>query len=78
MSFSGLKDLGLTQLQQSGYDNRFFDLKSSAQKWLSTVSSILQIVEEEIVEGELAAYISYAIAFPSNFLALVDTYNVLR
>eukprot|EP01042_Synura_sphagnicola_P000279 gene279-290_t len=28
--------------------------------------------------GELASFITYAIAFPSNFLALVDTYNTLR
>ncbi|XP_020590360.1 nicotinate phosphoribosyltransferase 2-like isoform X2 [Phalaenopsis equestris] len=29
-------------------------------------------------QSELAAFISYALAFPHNFLALVDTYNVMR
>ena len=29
-------------------------------------------------EGELAAFISYAQAFPDNFLALVDTYDTLK
>jgi nicotinate phosphoribosyltransferase len=29
-------------------------------------------------EDELAAFIAYALAFPSGFLALVDTYNTLR
>lgn len=29
-------------------------------------------------ESELAAFISYALAFPHNFLALVDTYNVSK
>jgi nicotinate phosphoribosyltransferase len=29
-------------------------------------------------EGELAAFIAYAIAFPNSFLALVDTYNTLK
>lgn len=28
-------------------------------------------------QGELAAFISYAIAFPDTFLALVDTYETL-
>lgn len=29
-------------------------------------------------DGELAAFIGYAICFPSGFLALVDTYNTLK
>lgn len=28
--------------------------------------------------GELAAFVAYAIAFPSGFLCLVDTYDVLK
>ncbi|XP_046812201.1 uncharacterized protein LOC124421301 [Lucilia cuprina] len=31
---------------------------------------------EESSEGELAAMVSYAIAFPDGFMALVDTYDV--
>lgn len=30
-----------------------------------------------MAQGELAAFISYAIAFPDVFLALVDTYETL-
>ena len=30
----------------------------------------------ETNQSELAAFTSYALAFPSNFLALVDTYDV--
>jgi len=33
---------------------------------------------ESTNEGELAAFISYAQAFPSNFLALIDTYDTLQ
>lgn len=32
----------------------------------------------ETNQSELAAFTSYALAFPSNFLALVDTYDVLK
>ena len=35
-------------------------------------------MQEEAHEGELAAFASYAIAFPDGFLALVDTYDVTR
>lgn len=30
----------------------------------------------ETNQSELAAFVSYALAFPDNFLALVDTYDV--
>ena len=29
-------------------------------------------------EGEFASFIAYGIAFPNNFICLVDTYNVLE
>ena len=32
----------------------------------------------ETNQSELAAFISYALAFPDNFLALVDTYDVSK
>jgi len=35
-------------------------------------------LENECNKGELGAFVSFAIAFPSRFLALVDTYNVLK
>ena len=35
-------------------------------------------LESECNKGELAAFVTFAIAFPSEFLALVDTYNVLK
>ena len=39
---------------------------------------LLDILLQEANDGELAAFISYAIAFPDGFTALVDTYEVLR
>lgn len=38
--------------------------------------SILKGVFGETNQSELAAFVSYALAFPDNFLALVDTYDV--
>ena len=39
-------------------------------------SSSLHDVFGETNQSELAAFTSYALAFPTNFLALVDTYDV--
>lgn len=38
----------------------------------------MDISTEESSEGELAAMVSFAIAFPDGFMALVDTYDVKR
>ncbi|RDD39322.1 Nicotinate phosphoribosyltransferase [Trichoplax sp. H2] len=79
MSFSGLTDLCKTHVQYAtGSDSKLFDLKCGTQKWLTQISPMLDVAEDEIIEGELAAFISIAIAFPTNFLALVDTYDVIR
>lgn len=42
------------------------------------VSAVLEVSTEESSEGELAAMVSFAIAFPDGFMALVDTYDVKR
>jgi nicotinate phosphoribosyltransferase len=47
-------------------------------KYLQELGPALRILPEETNKGELAAFVSYAIAFPTNFLALVDTYDVLK
>ncbi|KAK3020013.1 hypothetical protein RJ639_004973 [Escallonia herrerae] len=56
------------------------DFVSLVQAWLSKIkySSLLRGIFGETNQSELAAFTSYALAFPSNFLALVDTYDVMR
>ncbi|CAI9276765.1 unnamed protein product [Lactuca saligna] len=56
------------------------DFVGASQTWLSKIKrlSILKGVFGETNQSELAAFISYALAFPDNFLALVDTYDVMK
>ncbi|WOL11862.1 nicotinate phosphoribosyltransferase 2 [Canna indica] len=56
------------------------DFLSLAWTWLNKLqlSESLQGVFGETNQSELAAFSSYALAFPNNFLALVDTYDVIR
>ncbi|KAK4779192.1 hypothetical protein SAY86_006720 [Trapa natans] len=56
------------------------DFVALAQSWLNKIqrSKSLSNVFGETNQSELAAFTSYALAFPNNFLALVDTYEVMR
>lgn len=46
--------------------------------WRSALVPIFKVVGSEASDGELAALVSFAIAFPDGFMALVDTYDVKR
>ncbi|KAF8410082.1 hypothetical protein HHK36_002604 [Tetracentron sinense] len=56
------------------------DFVSLVQTWLSKIqwTHSLRGIFGETNQSELAAFTSYALAFPTNFLALVDTYDVMR
>lgn len=56
------------------------DFVSLVQTWLNKIkwSNLLRGIFGETNQSELAAFTSYALAFPGNFLALVDTYDVMR
>ncbi|KAL5281009.1 NAPRT family protein [Megaselia abdita] len=76
-SFSGISDLKTRVLRhkQTGITG---DLLETALKHRNNLSNVLDISTEESSEGELAAMVSFAIAFPDVFMALVDTYDVKR
>ncbi|CAG0917796.1 unnamed protein product [Notodromas monacha] len=78
-SYSHYDELKLRKLRKAGEtEGEGEDFVEICLKWRPKVSETLGILEEEASHGELGAFISYAIAFPSNFLALVDTYDVTR
>ena len=54
------------------------DFFGKCVEWRALLAAHLKILKDEAHEGELAAFASYAIAFPDGFLALVDTYDVTR
>ncbi|KAJ4828982.1 Nicotinate phosphoribosyltransferase 2 [Turnera subulata] len=60
------------------------DFVSLVQTWLNKIqhpmqrSKTLRGTFGETNQSELAAFTSYALAFPKSFLALVDTYDVMR
>ncbi len=69
-AFSGLHEIADPYLRGAdGKEERFLDLVLGYRD---------QLGFSHTNQGELAAFISYAQAFPQGFLALVDTYNTLQ
>ncbi|XP_063914930.1 nicotinate phosphoribosyltransferase isoform X3 [Zophobas morio] len=76
-SFNGFTDLRNTKLEpKAGGEPR--DLLQLALAWRTDLVPIFKVVASEASDGEMAALISFAIAFPDGFMALVDTYDVKR
>lgn len=67
------------QYLTSMIDSRRVNFVEVSLRFRSTISELFpQLIESEINEGELAAFCAYAVAFPNGFLALIDTYDVIR
>ncbi|KAI3665704.1 hypothetical protein L6452_44334 [Arctium lappa] len=79
-SFMGTDEIIEKSLRSHDGSRVCQDFVSVVQTWLSKLKrlSILKGVFGDTNQSELAAFISYALAFPDNFLALVDTYDVMR
>uniref|UniRef100_A0A0E0D9A0 Nicotinate phosphoribosyltransferase n=1 Tax=Oryza meridionalis TaxID=40149 RepID=A0A0E0D9A0_9ORYZ len=67
-------------LASSDGSNKCEDFVSLVQNWLARIKDAgsLRGTFRETNLSELAAFTSYALAFPNSFLALVDTYDVMR
>ena len=76
-SFTGAEDLVNAKIKhktdESNVETEFYD---KCLQWRKDVASHLKLLSSEASDGELAAFASYAVAFPDGFLALVDTYDV--
>ncbi|KAK3506901.1 hypothetical protein QTP70_031048 [Hemibagrus guttatus] len=52
------------------------ELVPLVKDWLGRVCQLLGANPQQAREGELAAFLSYAIAYPCNFLPVIDSYSV--
>ncbi|XP_042030497.1 nicotinate phosphoribosyltransferase 2-like [Salvia splendens] len=79
-SFMSSDEITEKSLKNSDGSNVCEDFVSLVQAWLIKLerSQLLGGIFGETNQSELVAFISYALAFPKNFLALVDTYDVMR
>ncbi|XP_046382958.1 nicotinate phosphoribosyltransferase isoform X4 [Ischnura elegans] len=76
-SFSDFGELQ-TRILRDRRTNQDRDLVALSTEWRHRLSELLHILTDEASDGELAALVSFAIAFPEGFVALVDTYDVQR
>ena len=76
-SFTSFGDLQIKTLahKQTGEKR---DLLRLSCKFRDQIASDVNALISEASDGELAALVGYAIAFPDGFMALVDTYDVKK
>ncbi|XP_072245045.1 nicotinate phosphoribosyltransferase [Leuresthes tenuis] len=75
-SFTSLEEVWPQTLVAANGDTNHFDIISLTKGLLSRVCELLGAKPGKIREGELAAFLSYAIAYPHNFLPVIDSYSV--
>ena len=73
-SFSGSDDMKDAKVKHrtnnTVVESDFF---SKCAEWRKSMANNLKLLETEANDGELAAFASYAVAFPEGFLALVSS-----
>ncbi|XP_051233187.1 nicotinate phosphoribosyltransferase isoform X2 [Dicentrarchus labrax] len=75
-SFTSLEEVWPQTLVAVNGDPDPVDFISLTKGWLTRVCELLRAEHGKIREGELAAFLSYAIAYPQNFLPVIDSYSV--
>ncbi|XP_067824548.1 nicotinate phosphoribosyltransferase isoform X2 [Heptranchias perlo] len=77
-SFTSMSEVEVQTLKPALEGQPAVDFVSLCKEWLARVCRLLQVPQDQINSSELAAFISYAMSYPRNFIALADTYNVMR
>ncbi|XP_065572814.1 nicotinate phosphoribosyltransferase-like [Artemia franciscana] len=78
-SFSDSDDLSIRTLEpRDGIILESKNFVDDCIAWRTKVAKTLAVLPGQANDGELAAFASFAIAFPTSFSALVDTYDVIR
>ncbi|XP_028405205.1 nicotinate phosphoribosyltransferase-like [Dendronephthya gigantea] len=77
-SFNPSEEKQIGKLQPADKSKPPRDFYPETVKWLKKIAPVLKVVQSETNDGERVGFCAYATAFPTSFLALVDTYNVLR
>ena len=76
-SFTGAEDMANAEIKHKFEDYVEKNFYDKCLEWRKQLATHLNIMNEAH-NGELAAFASYAVAFPKEFLALIDTYDVSR
>jgi len=79
-SYYDIKELkGMSLTPHQNHDHvQTLDFISLCVHWQKILAEELKLLASESNSGELAAFASYALAFPNGFLALIDTYDVCK
>ncbi|CAF95247.1 unnamed protein product, partial [Tetraodon nigroviridis] len=75
-SFTSLEEVWPQTLAAANGDPEPVDLISLTKGLLTRVCELLGAEAGRVHEGELAAFLSYAAAYPHNFLSVIDSYSV--
>ncbi|XP_011176040.1 nicotinate phosphoribosyltransferase isoform X3 [Solenopsis invicta] len=74
-SFTSISDLHEKTLEHKQTGD-ILDVLELACKHREAIANDLEAIASQASDGELAALISYAVAYPERFTALIDTYDV--